>query len=209
MPCCCTLRLRRTHGPTWRGVQSDVARAVSGPRRGVRAWHEKTCFYSSGGGTEHEAATERDRRRRGSRGISTRCHASRRTGRGAGGHRRAGLAQRHDQLEQAGGVDHRHRQGRGVQYQRTCGARPVPGRRRCRASSQAVWGSPLTYPHVVVCVGGRHAVQMDQAGGLALRRHAAGPGDLVATHSRTPAASATTSISSHDPRHKRPGQDRR
>ena len=34
--------------------------------------------------------------RGGGRGISTRCHAGRRTGRGAAGHGRAGLAQRHD-----------------------------------------------------------------------------------------------------------------
>ena len=46
-------------------------------------------------------------------------------------------------------------------------------------------------------LGLRHAVQVDQAGGLALRRHAAGrvpsPGRLA---SRTPAASATSSTTS-------------
>ncbi len=45
-----------------------------------------------------------------------------------------------------------------------------------------------------VVLGLRHAVQMDQAGRLALRRHAAGHGDLVARPtSRTPVASAPSS----------------
>ena len=44
------------------------------------------------------------------------------------------------------------------------------------------WGSAATYPHmaVAVVVGVRHAVQVHQADRLALRRHAAGHGDLVA-----------------------------
>ena len=54
---------------------------------------ERTYFQRS---TEHEAEPERDRRRRGSHGIPGRCHAGRRAGRGAAGHRRAGFAQRHD-----------------------------------------------------------------------------------------------------------------
>ena len=45
-----------------------------------------------------------------------------------------------------------------------------------------VWGSAADLPAHGgrLVVGVRHAVQMDQAGGVALRRHAAGPGDLVA-----------------------------
>ena len=49
------------------------------------------------------------------------------------------------------------------------------------------WGSHKTYPHmsVAMVVGIRYAVQVDQAGGVAFRRHAAGPGDLVArSHQR-------------------------
>ena len=45
-----------------------------------------------------------------------------------------------------------------------------------------------------VVVGVRHAVQVDQAGRLALRRHPAGPGHLVARpHQGRRAASATSS----------------
>ena len=47
-----------------------------------------------------------------------------------------------------------------------------------------------------VVVGVRHAVQVDQAGGVALRRHAAGHGHLVARphqgRRRHPHASSTT-----------------
>ena len=60
------------------------------------------------------------------------------------------------------------------------------------------WGSAATYPHMAVgvVVGIRHAVQVDQADGLALRRHAAGSGDLMARPDqgcrRRCAASSTT-----------------
>ena len=59
-----------------------------------------------------------------------------------------------------------------------------------------VWGSAADHAAHVggVVLGVRHAVQVDQAGRLALRRHAAGHGDLVArAGSRMPAASAASS----------------
>ncbi len=55
-------------------------------------------------------------------------------------------------------------------------------------------GDPAAHVGGVV-MGLRYAVQVDQAGRIALRRHAPGHGDGVArTASRTPAASARSSI---------------
>ena len=61
-----------------------------------------------------------------------------------------------------------------------------------------VWGSDADLPAHVggLVVGLRHAVQMDQAGRLAFRRHAAGHGDVVARphqgRGRHPHASSIT-----------------
>ncbi len=55
-------------------------------------------------------------------------------------------------------------------------------RGRAACCTTRIWGSDKTYPHmsVRVVVGVRHAVQVDQAGGVAFRRHAARHGHLVA-----------------------------
>jgi hypothetical protein len=60
------------------------------------------------------------------------------------------------------------------------------------------WGSDKTFPHFAALgLGLRHAVQVGEAGALALRRHGAGHGDLLARpHRRRRAASAASSTTS-------------
>ena len=77
------------------------------------------------------------------------------------------------------------------------------------------WGSAgdLSAHGGGLVVGVRHAVQVDQAGGVAFRRHAAGPGDLLAGphqgRRRHPHASSTTSSTSCRPSSRPPASRRR
>ena len=66
------------------------------------------------------------------------------------------------------------------QYTAYNGILDVPGRRATQVLRRLGLGGDLPAHGGRVVVGLRHAVQVDQAGGVALRRHAAGPGDLVA-----------------------------
>ena len=78
-------------------------------------------------------------------------------------HQRRGHADRH--AERGGGLQRRPSAGRGqLKY------------------FYDVWGTDQTYNHMAVrlVVGVRHAVQVDQADRLALRRHPPGHGDLLA-----------------------------
>ena len=77
------------------------------------------------------------------------------------------------------------------------------------------WGSDRTFPPLCgrLVVGDGHAIQVDEAGGVALRRDGPGRGHVVAgPHHRTRAASAasfTTSSTSLRPSSKRPASRRR
>ena len=95
----------------------------------------------------------------------------------------------HGQARQHADHLHRRRQRHEPRRHAARHAQPVhrvqrhpgrPGRRAAQVLRRLGLGGDLPAHGGRVVVGVRHAVQVDQAGGVALRRHAAGPGDLVA-----------------------------